>query len=223
MALSDIEIRILGCLLEKERTTPEQYPLTTNSLILACNQKSNREPVVEYIEHEVNTALQRLRDRGLVVAVRGENERAMKHKHKLRDAFHLDNKSFAILAVLMLRGHQTPGELRTRTDRYVSFSDLADVEVSLERLATYQPALAKNYGRGPGQSQDRWGHLLGGDEERQRPRARPAPQGSLSSSSEEASSPVSQTSELDALKLEVAELKVKVERLYQQLGISSSE
>jgi uncharacterized protein len=227
MALSDIEIRILGSLLEKERTTPDQYPLTTNSLVLACNQKSNREPITDYIEHEINTTLQRLRDRGLLVAVRADNERAMKHKHKLREAFSLDNKAFAVLAVLMLRGNQTPGELRVRTDRYVSFSDLSDVEAALERLANHQPPLAKNYGRGPGQSQDRWGHLLGADEERQRPRVRATSGQSQEmlgqeTLGQEMLGQAGQNSEIEALRQDLEDLKAKVERLYEQLGISLS-
>ena len=205
MAMSDIELRILGSLLEKERTTPEAYPLTTNSLVLACNQKTNRDPVTSFDEGEVKTTLQNLRDKGLVVTTRADNERVYKHRHKLQQVFELNAKGFAVLAVLMLRGKQTPGELRGRTERYVSFSDVAEVETTLQRLAEHQPPLVKNYGRSPGQSQDRWGSTLGGDEERQRPRARVAKE---------------TMSELEQLRAEVDELRGKLERVYDHLGIS---
>ena len=205
MAMSDIELRILGSLLEKERTTPEAYPLTTNSLVLACNQKTNRDPVTNFDEGEVKTTLQNLRDKGLVVTTRADNERVYKHRHKLQQVFELNAKGFAVLAVLMLRGKQTPGELRGRTERYVSFGDVAEVEATLQRLAEHQPPLVKNYGRSPGQSQDRWGNTLGGDEERQRPRARVAKE---------------TMSELEQLRAEVDELRGKLERVYEHLGIS---
>ena len=208
MALSATELRILGSLLEKERTTPETYPLTTNSLLLACNQKTNRDPVTALDEGEVKTTLQNLRDKGLVVTTRGDNERVYKHRHQLEGAYDLNAKGFAVLAVLMLRGKQTPGELRSRTDRYVSFSDVNDVEQTLQRLESYQPPLVKNFGRGPGQSQDRWGQLLGGDEERQRPRARIAKE---------------TTSELEQLREEVEVLKEQLERVYEHLGWEMGE
>jgi len=204
MALSDIELRILGCLLEKESTTPESYPLTTNSLLLACNQKTNREPVTNFEEGEVKTVLQSLRDKGLVLTRRADNERVYKHRHKLEQTFDLNTKGFALLAVLMLRGKQTPGELRMRTERYVNFNDVAEVEDALQRLETYQPPLVKNYGRGPGQSQDRWGHTLGSDEEKQRPRARVAKE---------------TTNELEALRDEVETLREQLTLVYDHLGL----
>ena len=203
--MTDLELRILGCLLEKERTTPEQYPLTSNSLLLACNQRSNRDPVSDYSLREVEEGLQTLRDKGLVVTARGESERVYKHRHQLESVFRLDARGFALLAVLMLRGRQTPGELRTRTERYVNFPDLSEVEATLQRLAEHQPPLARNYGRGPGQSQDRWGHTLGSDEEKQRPRARVAKE---------------TVSELEALREEVAELRERLERVYEHLGLT---
>jgi uncharacterized protein len=208
MPMSDTELRVLGSLLEKERTTPEQYPLTTNSLVLACNQKTNRDPVTNYTEREVTDCLQGLRDRGLVVTTRADHERVYKHRHQLERAFFLGPKGFALLAVLMLRGPQTPGELRTRTERYVSFSDMADVEANLQKLALHQPPLAKNLGRGPGQSQDRWSHTLGVDEEKQRPRARVAKE---------------TVSELEDLRERVAELEARLQRVYAHLGWDDSD
>lgn len=204
MALNATEVRILGCLVEKEKTTPESYPLTTNALVNACNQKTNRDPVMNLIEHDVSSTLQNLRDKGLVETTRAANERVYKHKHKLGGALDVSGKGLAVLAVLMLRGKQTPGELRTRTERYVHFADLDEVEMMLGRLAELEPPLVKNYGRGPGQSQDRWGQLLGRDEEKQRPRARPNAE---------------QRSELQELRDEVAELREKLERVYEHLGL----
>ena len=202
--MSDAEIRVLGSLLEKERTTPDLYPLTTNSLLGACNQKTNRDPVLELSQDEVEETLQTLRDKGLVSTTRAANERVYKHQHKLDEALDLNAQGLAVLAVLMLRGKQTPGELRSRTERYVSFGDVSDVEEVLGRLEAHQPTLAKNFGRGPGQSQDRWGHTLGRDEGKQKPRARPA---------------ASQTEEIDRLRAEVETLKESVARLYEHLEL----
>ena len=202
--MSDAEIRVLGSLLEKERTTPDLYPLTTNSLLSACNQKTNRDPVLELSQDEVESTLQTLRDKGLVSTTRAANERVYKHQHKLDEALNLSAQGMAVLAVLMLRGKQTPGELRSRTERYVSFGDVSEVEEVLGRLEAHQPTLAKNFGRGPGQSQDRWGHTLGRDEEKQKPRARPA---------------ASQTEEVDRLRAEVEMLRESVARLYEHLEL----
>ena len=173
--MSDLDVRILGTLLEKERTTPENYPLSINALVLACNQKTNRAPVSDYAQRDVEGALQGLRDRGLVTSEQGVAERVVKHRHRLDEAFRLNAQDFAVLAVLMLRGPQTAGELRGRTERYVHFPDVAAVDASLIRLRDHRPPLARDEGRSPGQSQTRWAHLLGADPERQKPRARPAP------------------------------------------------
>ena len=201
--MRDPEIRVLGSLLEKERTTPETYPLTTNALVLACNQKTNRDPITDLSEREVEETLQTLRDKGLVGTARADNERVYKHRHKLADTFRLNPEGFAILAVLMLRGQQTPGELRTRTERYVTL-DLGETEATLQQLAEHAPPLAQNFGRGPGQSQDRWNHTLGTDEEKLKPRARAA---------------ASTLSELEQLRAEVEDLRAKLERVYTHLGL----
>ncbi len=211
MSLSDIEVRVLGVLLEKERTTPEAYPLSTNALVLACNQRTNRDPVTDYSLREVEEALRALETRGLVQSSRGDHERVVKHHHRLAEAFDLSARDSAVLAVLMLRGLQTPGELRSRTERYIHFPDVAAVEASLSRLLEHRPALVRNHGRGPGQSQDRWGHTLGADPEKQRPRARhPAPAAEAQDG-------------LEALRLEVARLRAQVERLLEHTGLARSE
>ncbi len=205
MALSSIELRILGSLLEKERTTPESYPLTTNQLMAACNQKTNRDPVTSHTVLEIEETLRNLSDKGLTSTVRGASERAYKHTHRLKDSLVISAKAFAILAVLMLRGNQTPGELRQRTERYIEFLDINDVEETLIKMSQHQPPLVKNLGRGPGQSQDRWKQLLGGDEEKQRPRARVAK---------------AVTNDVDSLREEVEELRAKLDYLYEHFNVS---
>jgi uncharacterized protein len=156
------QIRILACLVEKEQTTPDQYPLSTNALLLACNQRTNREPVVDYDQRMVDAAVLELRMAGLARTVLPGGSRAHKHRHVLHEAWGLGRPELALLAVLMLRGPQTPGELRSRTERYVGFTEMGEVEAVLAELARRQPPLAANLGRRPGQSQDRWTHTLAG-------------------------------------------------------------
>lgn len=211
MALSETELRVLGSLLEKERTTPESYPLTTNALLNACNQKTNRDPVMELTEEEVKEALQTLRDKGLANTTRADNERVFKHRHRLEEALNLSDKGFAVLAVLLLRGHQTPGELRSRTERYVHFADAYEVEGALQQLAEHTPPLAKNYGRGAGQSQDRWSHTLGTDEKKQHPRVRTAPSSSGSRAEIQ--------TDIEVLRAEIEALRESVRRLYDHVGL----
>ena len=174
MPLSDPALRVLGSLLEKERTTPDVYPLTSQALLAACNQKTARDPVLNLHLREVEEGLQQLRDRGLAQTVRGAGDRVPKHRQRLTVAMSLTPPESAVLSVLILRGPQTAGELRTRTERYGGIPDVAAVEETLERLAARSPAVVANRGRGPGQSQDRWAHTLGADDEAMRPRARPA-------------------------------------------------
>ena len=157
-----VEIRILGCLVEKQRTTPEQYPLSLNSLRLACNQATNREPVVDYDEAEIRAALDRLSRRGWVRLASGPGSRVAKYRHLLDDALGRVPSQIALLAVLMLRGPQTPGELKQRVERLYPYPTLEDVEQALEALSAAE--LAEKLPRRPGQSQDRWGQLLGGGE-----------------------------------------------------------
>lgn len=166
MALTDEEVRILGCLIEKGATTPDQYPLSTNALVNACNQKSNRYPTVDFAERLVVDTMLLLRPAGLARTVTGG--RADKHKHVLDEAWGVSNDELALLAIIMLRGPQSPGELKTRTDRYPTshgsgFEELSQVEAVLAGLAARQVPLVLNIGRGSGQSQDRWAHLLGSE------------------------------------------------------------
>lgn len=173
MALSEIELRVLGSLVEKERLTPDGYPLTSQALLIACNQKTSRDPVTEYHLQDVQEALQRLRDKGLASTTQEVTDRVPKHRHRLAQAWSVNDQELALLNVLMLRGPQTPGELRTRTERYAAFADVPAVERVLEGLAARHVPLTENLGRGPGQSQDRWRHRLGADDERMHPRVRP--------------------------------------------------
>lgn len=174
MPLTDDAVRVLGALIEKERTTPDAYPLSSQGLTAACNQKTARDPVVSLSEREVAEAMQQLRDRGLAATVHRSGDRVPKHQQRFTDATHLDDREAAVMAVLMLRGPQTSGELRTRTERYASIPDVATVDSILAHLAERRPPMVINRGRAAGQSQDRWMHTLGKDEASLRPRARPA-------------------------------------------------
>ena len=160
MELTAEEARVLGCLIEKSYTTPDHYPLTTNALVSACNQKSSRDPVVSYSARDVDEISRSLRELGLVRIVRGSGMRTAKHKQVVAEATGLGDSELALLAVLLLRGPQAAGELKTRTERYVSFEDLHAVEQVLEQLSTGPGALVVNVGRGSGQSQDRWRQML---------------------------------------------------------------
>jgi uncharacterized protein YceH (UPF0502 family) len=160
--LTPVEVRVLGCLVEKELTTPQAYPLTLNSLRLACNQSTNRDPVVDYGDGVVEAALGTLREGGLTRIVYSRTNRAAKYRHVLDEAWGLDVPQRAVLAVLGLRGPQTLGELKVRTERMHPFADLGEVEAVLERLAAAEPEpLAVRLERRPGQKDARYLALLG--------------------------------------------------------------
>jgi len=162
MALHDadpVELRVLGCLIEKQRTTPDIYPLSLNSLRLACNQSTNREPVVEFDEPTIRSALERLSRKGWVRLASGPGSRAVKYRHLLDEALGLSGADLSLLAVLMLRGPQTPGELKQRTERMIAFGGLDEVQAALDDLSSRE--LVANLGRRPGQKEDRFVQLLG--------------------------------------------------------------
>ena len=163
MDLDAVEIRVLGCLLEKQRTTPDAYPLSLNGLRLACNQSTNRDPVVEYDETTIREALHRLSRRRFTRLASGHGSRAAKYRHLLDEALGLDRAELAVLAVLMLRGPQTPGELRARTDRLHHFDDAAALHDVLEGLIERE--LVARLTRRPGQKEERYEHLLSGEQE----------------------------------------------------------
>ena len=161
MDLTAAEIRVLGCLLEKQRTTPEAYPLSLNALRLACNQSTNRDPVVDYDEATIRDALHRLSRRRWTRLASGPGSRAPKYRHLLDEAHGLPDDEVAVLCVLMLRGAQTPGELKQRTERLHPLADLAAVQATLERLIGRE--LAARLDRRPGQKEERYTQLLGED------------------------------------------------------------
>ena len=197
--LDPVEIRILGCLLEKERTTPDAYPLTLNSLTAACNQKSNRDPVMDLTAPEVNEVLGRLRAEVLVWPEEGP--RATKWTHNLDRKWGLDPAAMAVMTVLMLRGPQTTGEIRTRTERMHPFPSIREVENVLVGLSAGDESLAVHLARQPGQKEARWTHLVGGE-----------PDVSTAVFVPSASPPVSGLAE------RVAELEDRVARLEERLA-----
>ena len=158
-----VEMRVLGCLIEKQRTTPDQYPLSLNALRLACNQTTNRDPVVEYDERTIRDALDRMSHRGWTRLASGAGSRALKYRHLLDEALSLSAGELSLLAVLMLRGPQTLGELKQRSERLHPFGSLAGVAETLETLA--QRELVARLERRPGQKEDRYAQLLGAGEE----------------------------------------------------------
>jgi uncharacterized protein YceH (UPF0502 family) len=158
-----VELRVLGCLIEKQRTTPEQYPLSLNALRLACNQSTNRDPVVEYDEPTIRTALERLSRKEWVRLASGPGSRAVKYRHLFDQALGLGDAEISLLAVLMLRGPQTVGELKARTERLHRFDSLPELEQTLEGLAGRE--LVRRQPRRPGQKEERWAQLLGGGDE----------------------------------------------------------
>jgi uncharacterized protein YceH (UPF0502 family) len=159
--LSASEARVLGCLLEKQRTTPDQYPLTLNALRLACNQSTNRDPVLDYDDEVIRDALHRLGRRGLVRLASGAGSRAPKYRHLVADVLPMRPDEQAVMCVLMLRGAQTPGELKQRADRMHPFADLASVGETLDRLI--DRGIARRLGRRPGQKEERFAELLTDD------------------------------------------------------------
>lgn len=211
MDLEPEEVRVLGCLIEKEATTPDVYPLTLNSLRLACNQSSSRSPVVSYDDATVQGALQTLRERGLTRIVHSVHNRATKYRHVLDEQLRLDERELAVIGVLLLRGPQTVGELRSRTERMASFDSLGDVEQTLERLAAREEPLVRRLERLTGQKDPRWVHLLGGEPDLSELAASaPAPS--------RASAAVRDDGRIDELEARVASLEARLASLEDELG-----
>lgn len=161
--LDEIETRVVGALVEKQLTTPEYYPLTLNALIAACNQKSNRDPVVSFDERAVSDALERLRDRNIVYVYYGSTSRVPKYKHMIPSVYELDPAGVALVCVMMLRGPQTLGELRERTGRLFQFEGLGEVQESLDGLIRRDDPLVFKLERQPGQKEARFAQLLSGE------------------------------------------------------------
>ncbi len=163
LLLTEIETRVLGALIEKDITTPDYYPLSLNALVNACNQKNNREPVMTLDEETVRTALATLQEKRLAGPASGADSRVTKYEHRLQEVFNFDRREIAIVCVLLLRGPQTPGELRGRTERMYHFEALDDVVSTLDRLAQREPPLARVLPRQPGTKESRYTHLFAGE------------------------------------------------------------
>jgi uncharacterized protein YceH (UPF0502 family) len=163
LQLTETEIRVLGSLIEKDITTPDYYPLSLNALVNACNQKNNRDPVMTLGEDSVSDALASLQEKRLAGPAGGVESRVTKYEHRLQEVFNFDRREVAILCVLLLRGPQTPGELRSRTDRMYRFEALEDVVSTLDRLAQRDPSLTAVLPRQPGTKESRYMHLFSGE------------------------------------------------------------
>ena len=208
------EIRVVACLVEKQRTTPDVYPLSLNSLRVACNQSTNRDPVVDYDEATVVEALRRLALRGWTRLASGPGGRARKYRHLLEEALGVDAAELSLLAVLMLRGAQTPGELKQRSERLHSFADLAAVEETLERLIEREQVA--RLPRRPGQKEERYEHLLGGS-------VAAAVSPAAEADGEPAAAPEERPmpppgDRLNRLEAELTELREQVSKLREALG-----
>jgi uncharacterized protein YceH (UPF0502 family) len=219
--LNEVECRVLGVLIEKEITTPEYYPLSLNALVNACNQKSNRDPVMTLDEAAVRQALHSLDSQSLVRSVSASDSRVTKYEHRLQEAFNFYRHEIAILCVLLLRGPQTPGELRTRAERMHPFEDLSAVQSSLQHLMKREPPLVKVLPRQPGTKESRYAHLLSGDVESFEPKSEESASTTTNSPDGERLSRLENEfagfgEEVAALKKEIAELKQQFAQFKKQ-------
>jgi len=200
--------------LEKEITTPDYYPLSLNALVNACNQKSNRDPVMTLEEDSVGNALRTLNDNSLARSVSAADSRVTKYEHRLQEAFNFDRREAAIFCELLLRGAQTPGELRSRAERMHHFDDLSEVQSALQRLMNRQPPLVKVLARQPGTKESRYIHLLSGDVE---PASSSAVHETPAVASRESADKFSRLeSEVAELRKDIAELKQQFSAFRQQ-------
>ena len=204
LELSPIETRVLGALLEKERTTPEYYPLSLNGLVVACNQTTNRDPIVSYDDRTVEQGLDRLREKKLAMLVHTAGARVPKYRHTLLDTYNLDAREVALLCVLMLRGPQTPGELRSRTERMCGPMTLPEIEKCLEELTSGGGPLVRVIPARAGQKEKRYVQLLSGEPDLESLTSAPAP--ALGSASDKTRIETLEA-ELDALKSEFRALR----------------
>ena len=212
MDLDPVEVRILGCLIEKQRTTPDAYPLSLNSLRLACNQTTNRDPVMQLDETTIREALHRLSQRRFSRLASGHTSRAYKFRHLLDEALSLGQDDLAVLGVLLLRGAQTPGELKQRTERMQGFADLDAVQEVLDRLVERE--LVLRLARRPGQKEERYVHQLSAEAE-DAPAVEQAPEPLVAAPAR----PARDDARLDRLEAELAELREQVAELRRELGM----
>jgi len=214
LTLSDTEVRVLGALIEKDITTPEYYPLSLNALVNACNQKSNRDPVMQLDENAVRDALSGLQENRLAGPAAGADSRVTKYEHRTQEVFNFTRAETAILCVLLLRGPQTPGELRGRAERMHRFETLDDVQSALQKLMQREPPLAKVLPRQPGTKESRYVHLLSGD--MAVPEIPEATAATLGRHANDGEDHASLREEVASLRREVADLKDQWERFRKQ-------
>jgi uncharacterized protein len=210
--LNQVEARVLGALVEKDITTPDYYPLSLNALVNACNQKNNRDPVMNLDEDAVRQALDSLHGKRLAGAMSGADSRVTKYEHRLQEAFNFRRDETAVICVLLLRGAQTPGELRGRTERMHRFNDLDEVQSTLQRLMQRDPPLVAMLARQPGTKESRFMHLFSGDVESWQP-PRDARTSSVSSDGERIERLESAVGELQK---EISDLKQEFSKFRQQ-------
>ena len=215
MELSPAETRVLGCLIEKERTTPENYPLSLNSLISACNQLTNREPILTLGDREVEDALDSLRQKKLATVIFGAGSRVQKYRHTLADVYNFTPQEYALLCVLLLRGPQTAGELRQRAERMAPFAALADAENALNAMSEGSEPLVRLLPARPGQKERRYVQLLSGEPTEPAATEPPAP---IASTPSGASKLDALEGEVAALRGELAEMRASLDDLRRQLG-----
>jgi uncharacterized protein YceH (UPF0502 family) len=209
--LNDVETRVLGSLVEKDVTTPDYYPLSLNALVNACNQKNNRDPVMHLQEDAVQEALSTLQDKRLAGPTSSADSRVTKYEHRLQEAFNFTRGETAVLCVLLLRGPQTPGELRGRTERMHRFEDLTEVQSTLQRLMQHDPPLVRVIPRQPGTKESRYKHLLARDVEDAADVAQAASSAFVASNSQD-------TDRITHLENVVSDLRKEVADLKQQLA-----
>lgn len=205
--IDQTEARILGSLVEKQLTTPEYYPLTLNALTAACNQKSNRDPVMSLGESDILSAIDSLRDKNLVYLYYGSTSRTVKYKHMMQQVYELEPPTLAIITLLLLRGPQTAGELRGRSDRLHEFSSIAEVQEALDELAARPEPVVVKLARQPGQKEPRYAHLLSG----------PVDEAAIAADMQ-APAQTSSGSRIDALQLQIAELSRGLDELREEFA-----
>jgi uncharacterized protein YceH (UPF0502 family) len=209
LQLNSTEVRVLGSLIEKDITTPDHYPLSLNALVNACNQKNNRDPIMTLDEDSVRHALGSLQEKRLAGPAGGADSRVTKYEHRLQEVFNFDRREIAIVCVLLLRGPQTPGELRGRSERMYHFETLDDVQSTIQRLTDRQPSLVKILPRQPGTKESRYIHLFG-DIPADDATPLPAPRHASASAHDD--------SRIAAVEEDVASLRTEVAELRQQLS-----
>jgi uncharacterized protein len=208
--LSEVECRVLGALIEKDITTPDYYPLSLNALVNACNQKNNRDPVMNLDENAVRDALHSLQEKRLAGPAGGADSRVTKYEHRVQEVFNFTRAETAVMDVLLLRGPQTPGELRGRSERMYRFEELADLQSTLQKLIQREPPLVKMLPRQPGTKEARYAHLLAGDVEGY------VPPPETIRAAEDDSRMARLESEVAELRRELSELKQQVESFRKQ-------